>query len=162
MTKDYPAVSWWSASAPVSEVAVGSPLWVGVRLAFTAAGRIFGFRQYLKAPDSGDHWLIFWDEDAQHLIFAREFKNVVWGASNGWQQVWPHPAFRPTIGTHYRLAILYTGLSYFRTASVLASPVTHNSIQFIKGFTATALDPLLATPTLNNFANGVDVLYHLD
>lgn len=155
-----PQVSWWGATAPTTVNTGTSSTWVGVEFEVTQPGRVFGFRAWMIAGGVGPPVAYLWVANGIFLC-AKGFKDVSYPA--GFAQTWVHPTVRLVPSTLYRVAILYVGGHFSRTASALAGGnVTHGHITFAQSFQSTSLTPFNGTPTFNTNANAVDILWQPD
>lgn len=157
------AESWWGTTVPATTTGAGGGVARGVQMRFTAAGRIFGFRMYLAAADSNDHWFLLGEliSGGQFLRVAKAlYYNTAGGAK--WAQVWIHPTFRITVGRDYYLYVISEGGNFYRTTAQLGSPVTHGHVTFVHGLTISLQDPFSGAPTTSAVAEGCDVLFQAD
>lgn len=157
-----PALSWWGASAPPTQVTISAHQYIGAVFQVDTPGRLFGFRYYRLAGNSNGPWAVFWDTSALKLICAKSFFDAP-PAANGWQQTWIRPTIRLDDTHFYNLAILGAS-QYFRFTNHLPSGgnIDNNHIQMYNGFTVNTADPTAASLTLTQHANGVDLLFQPD
>lgn len=161
------SVSWWDTTTPTSGPIGSATTWVGVQFRVTTPGKASGFRFYdgSAQPEATLFVLMEYAQTigggtTQRLPLAAKWFTWKSGAMTlGWHQCWFRPHVALATGKDYIVAALFIGGGLYRTGAALASSVTHNNIQFENGFQSTALDISSATLTLNNNANGVDILY---
>jgi len=149
--------SWWGASAPVTQVVLSATTWIGVVLQFTTTGWVYGARLYTPGGQPMSAEARFYNRDALARLASKQFATVTPVAA-GWLQCWFRPRIAVVTGINYVISVM-TEHSYYRTNTALVVPVTHSSIEFFSSFQTTAIDPMLANPTGNTNANGVDVLF---
>jgi hypothetical protein len=155
------AVSWWTASAPVTFVSLSATSWIGVTFKLTALGRIAGMRMYIPSGETAPAWGVIYDLNNFSPLRAVVFRQDVTPPVNGWMNAWFRPWLRINTTDSYRVMIQQGG-GYSRTNTALASTVTHNHVSFLNSFQSTSLYPPGATITTNTNANGVDVLFQPD
>jgi len=154
------ADSWWGAGVPVTEVTLSAFTYIGITFTTDVPGRLFGARLF-EVTETSPHWCLLWQtNDTGNVLAAKTFRLDVAPVSD-WRQTWFRPVVRIVNGMTYRLCVL-SSQRYKRTTNALTSPVTHNHIQFLKGWQTTSLVPPQATITENSNANGVDVLFQPD
>jgi hypothetical protein len=153
------ATSWWSATAPPTNVTLSAVSWVGGVFQILAAGRICGFRVWLGGGQSMSPVFAMWDYSTDQLYTARGA--VQYSGAGGWAQLWIRPWVRPTISDLVSIACVMSN-EYRRQNTALASTVTHGDIAFVKSFQSTSLSPWQVSPTYNTNANGIDLLFQAD
>jgi hypothetical protein len=153
--------SWWDTTAPVTNVAAASPLWIGIDLQLTAPGRIMGFREWIGSGVGTVRWAVLADFTTARQLRATVFRADVTPPVNDWMQTWFRPWCRPAVGHTLRLMVL-ADTGYHRTNAALVSPVTHGNITFQRGVTSSALDFISGATATSTAANGVDILFKPD
>lgn len=146
---------------PSASVSLAAFSYVGANINFLVPGRCCGFRVYVVTGAVQPVWAILWDTTTGVTMRAYQFRGDVPTAANKWLQAWFRPWLRVDTAHTYRLGVLM-GSAYRRSVGALASPVTHNNIQFTNGWQSTSLYPPGTTITNNTNANGVDVLFQPD
>lgn len=154
------AESWWGTNTPTTGPVGTASTWVGVTLEFSVPGRIFGLRAYEELSTSAVQYGILAGA-TDTVIRCAPFPQPNAGA-NGWVQTWFRPTFRVTVGTTYKIGVLFINAHYFRNNTALVAPVTRNGISFVSSFQSTAINWFLTVPSSNSNANAVDVLFQAD
>jgi len=157
------ASNWWGSTAPTTGPVGTSGTWVGNVVGFVVPGRVCGFRWYKNDVQAYSKLFVWGATDILTMELATCFDSGGDNAGNGWNQTWFRPWFPVDTVTTYRFGTLFQAGHYWRTNTALVSfPVAHGNIKFYAGWQSTALDPIVANPTGNTNANGVDILFYPD
>lgn len=154
--------SWWGSAVPATGPVGTASTYVGLRLSFTAPGRVMGFRAYRDANSSNSGQVLFWDT-AGIMLGAVMLKDVLITPSARWQNVWVRPSIRISTSADYHLGVMFQGAHYYRRNTYLSGgPVAVGHITVENGWQSTTADVTHATPSYNTNANAVDVLFQPD
>lgn len=155
-----PASCWWDNTAPATKPTGTSFLWVGVVLSFHVPGRLAGFRIYCDAGVDGNFHCFLWETGIDECKAAWYWHPRGNTSAAGWWNTWTKAGFSVDISATYRLAVCFPGGQYMRTNNLLnGTPLNHNNIEFLNGFTSTSVGVQEQAVTLSTFAPGIDVLF---
>jgi hypothetical protein len=158
MTHGTPSVSWWGATTPTLQNTGTATQWVGQKIKFTTAGRIFGFRLYKDASYNGNTHGLIWNASTFQIYRAFNFR-IANFSGTGWLQTWIHPTIRIDTAISYDVVVLIPNGKYWSTVGALSAPVTHNNINFLSGIDNTNINIATTDPAARTDAYGVDVLF---
>lgn len=151
--------SWWGGTNPATAVTLSAATWVGLRCIPQVDMWLYGFRSCVVTPGfANQQRATLWRADGTGINQPTISFNHAFTPTVDWWQAWIRPRFKMTAGVEYRFAVLNFS-SYGRTNSALVSPVTHNQMQFVQSFQSTASMVETASLTMNNNANGSDLLF---
>lgn len=151
------SVSWWGATNPGTNVALGAASWVGGTFTTSVAGRVNGFRTYLGSGQSLNGLAAIWDANTGQLYRCVALSGYN-GGTGGWAQVWMRPWFYWATSVGLRVGVLMQN-EYSRHATFLGTGLTHGNITFLNSWQSTSITPWGTTLTTNANANGIDLLY---
>jgi hypothetical protein len=155
------AVSWWGSTIPTTGPTGTTAIWNGLQIKFLVPGVVAGFRHYLQFQDQGGSLGYFADDPTGTILGAFHWHPRTTGQP-AWHQCWSKPYVRVNTTDDYFLYAMYVSGLYYQNTNALTSPVAHNNIQLLKGWTQTGSQPFTGLPTFNNNAYGIDVLFYPD
>lgn len=152
--------SFWAGAVPTAVAfANGVASWRIIELNFRQAGFVYGFSIYDSGLQSPGCWAVMFTRTGGIIVRVKEFfQNPL--ASPGWRNCWCSPRFKPNVGDHYLIAVLFSNKDFYYNPLGLVSPQFNNGITYYASSQATVLDVSKSTTsTFDQNLPGIDVLF---
>lgn len=152
--------SFWAGAVPTAVAfANGVASWRCVELSFTRAGFVYGFSLYDSGLQSPGCWAVLFTRSGGNIVRVKEFfQNPL--ASPTWRNCWCSPRFKPNVGDHYLLGVLFSNKDFYYNPLGLVAPQTNNSITYHGSSVRTEIDLSKSQdPAFDQNLPAIDVLF---